>query len=358
VAVLEYFSSAGGDPILFDSSGARLATPLYRQKPNFVGPDGVSTSFFGFPIVGTRWSDTSSVAQCLNDTTYNNFFGTSAATPHAAGIAALMQQANPALTPAQIYGALQSTALPMPVGGNPTPDYLSGYGFIQADAAMATLPAGPPVLTLSSDTIYLSQSTTLTWFAANSTSCMATGSWSGTQSPSGGSQVLTPAATGTYTYTLTCASSAGSQNGSATLAVQLAPPLGITSSSLPGGRVGTSYLTTLAATGGIPPYTWSVVGGTLPAGLSLNASSGAISGTPSAQVSNTSLTFHVADSDKPAKTNTAILPLTIAAAPSSGGGGGGGLDSLTLLALAWLGCAALAQRARRGVPLTVNRRGH
>jgi len=358
VAILESYSSAGGDPILFDSAGVRLATPLYRQKPNFVGPDGVNTSYFGFPLAGSQFSDASSVAQCLNDTTYNNFFGTSAATPHAAGIAALMQQANPALTPAQIYGALQSTALPMPVGSNPTPDYLSGYGFIQADAAMATLPAGPPVLTLSSDTIYLSQSSTLTWFAANSTSCMATGSWSGTQSPSGGTQVLTPAATGSYTYTLTCASSAGSQNGSATLAVQLAPPLGITSSSLPGGRVGTSYLTTLAATGGIPPYTWSVVGGTLPAGLSLNASSGAISGTPSATVSSTSLTFQVADSDKPAKTKAAILPLTIAAAPSAGGGGGGGLDSLTLLALAWLGCAALARRARRGVPLTVRRTGH
>ena len=181
--------------------------------------------------------------------------------------------------------------------------------------------------------------------------------------PSGASGALLdgvacPAATGTYTYTLTCASSAGSQTGSATLAVQLAPPLGITSSSLPGGRVGASYLTTLAATGGIPPYTWSVVGGTLPAGLSLNASSGAISGTPSATVSSTSLTFQVADSDKPAKTKAAILPLTIAAAPSAGGGGGGGLDSLTLLALAWLGCAALARRARRGVPLTVRRTGH
>ena len=345
VAVLESYSSAGGDPILFDSSGVRLATPQYRQKPDFVGPDGVNTSFSGFPLAGSGFNDTSSVAQCLNDATYNNFFGTSAATPHAAAVAALMRQANPALTPAQIYFALQSTAVPMPVGGNPTPDYLSGYGFIQADAAFA------PIVGLSSSTIYLSQSSTLTWLAIGSTSCTATGSWSGNPSPDGGSQVQTPTATGTYTYMMTCTSAAGSQNASATLTVQAVPPLSITSSSLPSGQVGIAYSATLTATGGISPYTWSITSGTLPAGLSLNASSGAISGTPTAAASNMALTFQVSDSEKSTQTKTTTLPLNIAAAPSSGGGGGGGgggLDGLTLLALASLGCAALAQRARRG----------
>jgi subtilisin family serine protease len=350
VAVLEYFSSAGGDPILFDSAGVRLATPQYRQKPNFVGPDGVNTSFFGFPLAGSTFNDTSSVAQCLNDATYNNFFGTSAATPHVAAVAALMRQANPALTPAQIYDALQKTALPMPVGGNPTPDYLSGYGFIQADAALATLPAGPPTLNLTPGTIYLSQSSTLTWLAVNSSACTASGSWSSMPSPSGGSQVVTPTATGTYTYTLSCTSSAGTQNGSATLTVQAVPALSITSSSLGSGTVGTSYNATLTATGGIAPYSWSITSGTLPAGLSLNASTGAISGTPTAAASG-SLTFQVSDSEKSVQTKTSTLSLSIAAAPSSGGGGGGGgIDALTLLGLAGLGGAALAQRARRGRP--------
>jgi Subtilase family/Putative Ig domain len=353
MAVLEYFSAAGGDPILFDSSGVRLATPQQRQKPDFVGPDGVNTSFFGFPLAGSGFSDTSSVPQCQNDPTYNNFFGTSAATPHAAAIAALMRQANPAVTAAQIYAALQTTALPM---GSPEPNALSGYGFIQADAALGALPVGPPVLSLSSATIYAGQSTTLTWFAVNSNTCTASGSWSGGQASSG-SQVLTPATTGTYTYTLSCMSAQGSQNGSATLTVQPVPPLGITSSSLPNGQVGTAYSASLAATGGIAPYTWSITSGALPAGVSLNASTGAISGTPTAAASNTSITFQVSDSEKSPQTNSTMLSLTIAAAPSSGGGsgggggGGGGLDGLTLLALAWLGCAALVQRARRGPPL-------
>jgi hypothetical protein len=340
-AELEYFSSAGGDPILFDSAGVRLATPEHRQKPDFVGPDGVNTSFFGFPLKDSSFSDTSSVAQCANDATYNNFFGTSAATPHAAAIAALMRQAVPALTPAQIYFALQSTALPMPVGGNPTPDYLSGYGFIQADAAFA------PTMKVSPSTIYLGESSTLTWLAINSTACTATGSWSGNPSPDGGSQVQTPTAIGTLTYTMTCTSTAGSQNASATLTVQAVPPLGISSTSLPAGTVGSAYRATLAATGGIAPYSWSITSGALPAGLSLNAASGANTGTPTAAGSNMSITFKVADAEKSAQTSTAALSLTVAAAPSSGGGGGGGLDALTLLALTLGLAAALAPRAAR-----------
>ncbi len=42
----------------------------------------------------------------------------------------------------------------------------------------------------------------------------------------------------------------------------------------------TPYSGTLTATGGIQPYTWSVVTGQLPAGLILNAQAGTITGTP------------------------------------------------------------------------------
>ena len=222
-AVLEYFSSAGGDPILFDASGNRLSpAPNPRQKPDFVGPDGVNTSFYGFPIAGTIWADNSVVSGCQNDASYNNFLGTSAATPHAAGVAALMLQANPALTPADIIDALQKTALPMPVGANPTPDFLSGYGFIQADAALATLPPGPPTMALGASTVTVGNSTTLTWAAYNVTSCSASGSWSGGQKTSG-SLTITPTAAGTDNYTLTCMNAHGSAQKTATLAVQAAP---------------------------------------------------------------------------------------------------------------------------------------
>jgi hypothetical protein len=58
--------------------------------------------------------------------------------------------------------------------------------------------------------------------------------------------------------------------------------LTISTTSLPNGAVGTFYSQTLAATGGAPPYSWSLAGGSgpLPTGLTLS-SNGTISGTPS-----------------------------------------------------------------------------
>jgi len=49
-----------------------------------------------------------------------------------------------------------------------------------------------------------------------------------------------------------------------------APPLSVTTLTLPGGTLGTAYNQTLGATGGITPYAWSISVGALPAGLTLN----------------------------------------------------------------------------------------
>jgi hypothetical protein len=104
----------------------------------------------------------------------------------------------------------------------------------------------------------------------------------------------------------------------ATLSLTIAntlPALAITTTSLSNGVVGTAYSVPLAATGGTAPYTWAVTNGTLPAGLTLAASTGVISGTPSAAVTALSLTFAVTDSSSPAQTQSATLSLTIAKAP-------------------------------------------
>lgn len=59
-------------------------------------------------------------------------------------------------------------------------------------------------------------------------------------------------------------------------------PLQITTSSLPSAAVGQAYAATLMATGGVGPYTWQLApGSALPAGLTLNASTGTVTGTPS-----------------------------------------------------------------------------
>jgi hypothetical protein len=92
-------------------------------------------------------------------------------------------------------------------------------------------------------------------------------------------------------------------------------PLAISTTSLPSGQAGAAYASTLGASGGTTPYTWTLTSGTLPTGLMLNASTGAISGTPTVSVSNTPLTFQVKDSGNPAQSKTANLTLTIGASP-------------------------------------------
>ena len=85
----------------------------------------------------------------------------------------------------------------------------------------------------------------------------------------------------------------------------------ITTTTLPGGTVGTPYSQTPSTANCIPPATWSIPVGSLPAWASLNPSTGNISGTPT-MAATTSFTMHVADSGS----NTYDQPLSIAIAPA------------------------------------------
>lgn len=213
-AILEAYSAAGGIPILFDTAGNRLAAPIVRQKPDFVGPDGVNNTFLGFQPnslpFGSDGLLNTTITQCQNDPSYPNFFGTSAATPHAAGVAALLLQANGALTPAEIYTALQKSASAM---NGSSPNFTAGYGFIQADAALMQIPPGAPSLTLASATLTAGSSTTITWSSPAAANCAASGSWSGTLGAAG-SQSLSPSKAGSYIYTLTCQNTLGTSPAS------------------------------------------------------------------------------------------------------------------------------------------------
>jgi len=72
-------------------------------------------------------------------------------------------------------------------------------------------------------------------------------------------------------------------------------PLTITTVALPPAHVGSSYRAQLTATGGTEPYQWAIVTGELPEGLTLDAESGALSGTPTELVVAV-ITVRVADS--------------------------------------------------------------
>ena len=259
-AKLESFSSEGGAPVLFDVNGVRLATPVIRQKPDFVGPDGVNNTFLGFTLASANYTGangllTTTVAACQNYPSYPNFFGTSAATPHAAGIAALMLQANAAATPSQIYGSLRDSALPM---SGTTPNFNSGYGFVQADAALVV-----PTLSLAAPSIVLGGSTTLTWSSIYATGCTASGGWAGAQATSG-SLTLTPTAVGATAYTLTCTNASGASSANtATLtvtsgaAVPAAPALSLASTSVAVGSSTSLMWSSVNATGCTASGDWS-----------------------------------------------------------------------------------------------------
>jgi sugar lactone lactonase YvrE len=80
--------------------------------------------------------------------------------------------------------------------------------------------------------------------------------------------------------------------------------------TLPFGYVGGAYSTPLAGfvTGGVAPFTWAVTGGNLPGGLSLNSSTGVISGTPSA---SGAYSFQIEVTDSTGASSTASFQLTV-----------------------------------------------
>jgi hypothetical protein len=134
-----------------------------------------------------------------------------------------------------------------------------------------------------------------------------------TLNPSTGAITGTPAAAGTTNFTAMVVDSATTpQTATQALSLTIQPAALVitTTSPLPGGTAGTAYSDTLKATGGTPPYTWSISVGSLPANLTLTASSGAITGTPAA-AGTTNFTAKVSDSATTPQTATQPLSITI-----------------------------------------------
>ncbi|MEO0330671.1 MAG: S8 family serine peptidase, partial [Bacteroidota bacterium] len=134
------FSSKGGIPILFSRTGNPI-DPVIRKKPEFVGPDGVNTTFFSrdlsFAVPDTDEPDG-----------FPNFFGTSASAPHIAGVVALMnQQSNNTLKPNGIENILATTTIdmddPTTEGFDEGFDFKTGTGFVDIVKAMSKVAEQP-----------------------------------------------------------------------------------------------------------------------------------------------------------------------------------------------------------------------
>ncbi len=91
----------------------------------------------------------------------------------------------------------------------------------------------------------------------------------------------TPTGAGTVTFVVSVSDSGSPvQTVTQSLTVTIGPGLSISSAGLPQATVGIAYSGSLSGENGTLPYTWSIAKGSLPGGMSLNATTGAISGTP------------------------------------------------------------------------------
>jgi hypothetical protein len=124
----------------------------------------------------------------------------------------------------------------------------------------------------------------------------------------------TPSATGSFPFTITATDSRGCMGSQAYTVTITCPAISLSPPSLPNGTVGVSYNQTIAASGGTSPYTFAVTAGSLPAGLSLNTATGALTGVPSAAGSS-SFTIAATDANGCGGTKSFSLTVSVCAVP-------------------------------------------
>ncbi|WP_263356063.1 beta strand repeat-containing protein [Acidicapsa ligni] len=123
-----------------------------------------------------------------------------------------------------------------------------------------------------------------------------------------------PTTPGTSTVTVRVTDSATPANtvvGPETIIIAPAPLI-LTAATLPNGTVGVAYSSLIGVSGGVGPYSCTVISGTLPTGLTLGAGC-VVSGTPTT-AGTSAVTVRVTDSATPA--NTVVGPETIIIAPA------------------------------------------
>jgi hypothetical protein len=230
----------------------------------------------------------------------NSSTGVISGTPTATGTFNVTVTASDSSTPtAQTASANFSISIataPLSVATTGLPNGVIGQAY--TGATLQSAGGNPPV------TWTISVGSLPTWASLNASTGAITG---------------TPTATGTTNFTVkaTDSSTPTVQTATKALSITVVSALSITTASLPNGTVGSSYNATVAATGGTTSYTWSwapQTGSSLPPGLSINSSTGAISGTPGGSGGTYNVTVSVTDSGTPQQTTSANFSITITVA--------------------------------------------
>jgi hypothetical protein len=130
----------------------------------------------------------------------------------------------------------------------------------------------------------------------------------------------TPTVAGTFTYTATITDTVGTGEVACSITIATSSSLGLGCASPPDGVVGVEYLHRFPVSGGIPPYTFAIISGSLPPGLTLDSLRGEVSGTPTL-AGDFEFTIQVSD-DFGSTVGTCDIVITVTDLPASGIGCG------------------------------------
>jgi hypothetical protein len=265
---------------------------------------------------------------------YAQMQGTSMASPHVAGVIALMLSVKPSLTPAQVRSYLQSSARPFPAGTICITTYPGqcGSGLLDAAGALYAIPAAPPTVVLTTPSQVVAPNTTISLVGSATAEApriiktyhwtQVTGAAVGVINNAGtASATFTSPSTGTYSFMLT-ATDTSLRTGTATATVRVNSPPVLTAVAAQTVTDNNSLTFTIGATdvdGDIPIFHSAP----LPAGATLSAQ-GVFNWPRATPVGNYVMTYYASDADANSAQGTVNITVAAPPAPSSGGGGGGG----------------------------------
>jgi len=199
VCLIQRGSITFADKVLNCQSGGGVAAVIYNNVSGMLSGT-LGTTSTTIPSVGVS-QETGSVllgrlgqpsAVSVDDGHYDFFSGTSMATPHAAGVAALVWSHNPSWTNVQIRTALQASAEDLGAAGR---DNSYGFGLVRAQAALTHLGGGPPPSTSTPTSTPTSAPAT----ATATPTAQATQTPTATPSSTGVASSPTPTPTATWT---------------------------------------------------------------------------------------------------------------------------------------------------------------
>ncbi|WP_293642059.1 S8 family serine peptidase [Polaromonas sp.] len=335
-----------------------------------IGPGTVISGPGGGPGVSSLAGDGGLVYSTMNAGTrspgadsYTGYMGTSMATPHVAGVAALLASLQPAITPDALSSILTSSARRPPSGTYCATRTDCGAGLVDAKAAIDRLNSLAPTVAASAGLVGVRTTGSTITFTATATAGIGANTafsyqWTQVAGPlvtlvgaaTATPSFVAPSPGGSYTFKVKVTDGTGlglSASNQVTVASDTAPIL----TPIPAQTVvegGSLSFTALATDAENNPVVFVASG--LPAGASMDPATGVFTWTAAGPAKT--YTFIITPNDGLLSGSAQTVSIAVTAAPVASGSGGGGsidwLDLLALLSMAALGLFFGRRQGKRG----------